>query len=86
MTVTLTPASGWVRLSARVAQIPDGERCTLVVVGRDGSRTIAGSWLAPASADRAGMQVAGSAAVALDAVVAVEVQNEQQHRFVTAAV
>jgi hypothetical protein len=30
------------------------------------------------------MQVA--AAVALDAVVAVGVQNEQQHRFVTAAV
>jgi hypothetical protein len=45
MSVALTPAAGWVRVHARVGGVPAGEQCRLYVVGRDGSRREAGSWL-----------------------------------------
>jgi anti-sigma factor RsiW len=79
MRAVLTPASGWVRLSAEVRGIPAGERCTLVVTSRDGSETIAGSWLTSA----AGGVVDGSALVAPDDVVAVTVRNQRGDDFIT---
>lgn len=84
MTVTLTPAAGWVRLTADVTGIPGGERCQLVVIGEDGSRTVAGGWLSSAAGERDGTEVSGSAAVAVDAVAAVVVENEDGRRYVTA--
>jgi Putative zinc-finger len=81
MTAKIIPAAGWVRVSATVRGIPAGERCQLVVVGRDGSREVAGSWLVPQSGWRQGMTLDGSAIVAPDQVAAVVVENEAGHQF-----
>ncbi|MFI8521286.1 zf-HC2 domain-containing protein [Streptomyces sp. NPDC085481] len=86
MTVRVTPASGWVRVHAAVTGLPPGERCTLVVVGSDGSRTTAGSWVVGAGAhagEGKGASLDGSAAVAPADVRAVVVENEAGKRFVT---
>jgi anti-sigma factor RsiW len=79
MRTVVTPASGWVRLSAEVRGIPAGERCSLVVTSRDGSETVAGSWLTSA----AGGVVEGSALVAPEDVVAVSVRNQGGQDFIT---
>lgn len=89
MTVQVTPAVGWVRVHAAVTGLPKGERCTLVVVGRDGSRTTAGSWVVGAGAregEGKGASLDGSAAVAPADVAAIVVENEAGRRFVTVPV
>ncbi|WP_337523391.1 hypothetical protein [Streptomyces sp. SS] len=89
MTVRVTPAAGWVRVRAAVTGLPEGERCTLVVVGRDGSRTTAGSWVVGAGAregEGKGAALDGSAAVAPADVAAVVVENESGKRFVSVPV
>ncbi|MFE1547893.1 zf-HC2 domain-containing protein [Streptomyces sp. NPDC058718] len=89
MTVRVTPAAGWVRVHAAVTGVPKGERCTLVVVGRDGSRTTAGSWVVGAGSragEGKGAGLDGSAAVAPADVAAVVVENEAGRRFVTVPV
>ncbi|MCB5165041.1 zf-HC2 domain-containing protein [Streptomyces bambusae] len=86
MTVRVTPAARWVRVHAAVAGLPPGERCTLVVVGRDGSRTPAGSWVvgeAPPTGKGKGVSLDGSAAVDPSRVQAVEVENDSGRRFVS---
>ncbi|MFV6026574.1 zf-HC2 domain-containing protein [Streptomyces sp. NPDC056264] len=89
MTVRVTPAAAWVRVHAAVTGLPPGERCTLVVVGRDGSRTTAGSWVvgkAPGGAEGKGASLDGSAAVDPADVRAVVVENEEGRTFVTVPV
>jgi anti-sigma factor RsiW len=80
----LTPARGWVKVTAHVSGIPAGERCEVVVVGKDGSEEVAGSWLT--GSDPAGATVDGSAVIAPDQVAQVIVRNEDGRRFVSAAV
>src|SRR5512144_2177768 len=41
LVVRVTPATGWVRVTAAVAGIPEGQRCRLWVVARGGSRELA---------------------------------------------
>lgn len=65
MSVTVRPAAGWVRVRAEVSGAAPGEQCRLVVLGRDGTREPAGSWLT--SADTA---VVDGAALMDPAVVA----------------
>ncbi|HEY0813366.1 MAG TPA: zf-HC2 domain-containing protein [Pseudonocardia sp.] len=84
MRATLGPAASWVRLTASVAGIPAGERCRIMVVARDGSEEVAGSWVV--SGAPAGVTLEGSAAVALSDVAAVSVQNEDGKEFVRAVV
>lgn len=84
MTATLTPAAGWVRLSTTVKGIPGGERCYIVVVARDGTREVAGSWLVPEKGWRDGITLDGSALVPLDDVAEVVIQNEEGRAFATA--
>jgi anti-sigma factor RsiW len=84
MRATLGPAANWVRLTASVTGIPAGERCRILVVSRDGSQEVAGSWVV--SGAPAGVTLDGSAAVALHDVVAVAVQNEAGKEFVRAVV
>ncbi|MBN9099528.1 MULTISPECIES: zf-HC2 domain-containing protein [unclassified Pseudonocardia] len=48
MSATVVPAAGWVRLAATVSGLPAGKRCTLLVLSRDGTAAVAGSWLTPA--------------------------------------
>ena len=80
----LTPANGWVRLSATVRGIPPGERCAIVVVAEDGTEQIAGSWLAGQSPDAA--PVDGSAVTAPGDVVAIVVRNDAGHEFINVPV
>jgi anti-sigma factor RsiW len=86
MTATLTPATGWVRLTTSVKGIPAGERCYIVVVARDGSRQIAGSWLVSQGGWRDGITLDGSALVPLDQVAEVVIENEAGREFATAQV
>jgi hypothetical protein len=83
MTTRVVPAAGWVRVNATVAGIPAGENCRLIVVGSGGEREIAGGWIVSEQGEQNGTNLDGSAAVAIDKVVAVEVQNTAGKTFVT---
>jgi anti-sigma factor RsiW len=80
----LAPARGWVRVTAHVSGIPAGERCELVVVGRDGAEEVAGSWLT--GSDPAGATLDGSAVIPPEQVARVLVRNADGREFVSAAV
>jgi hypothetical protein len=84
MTATLTPATGWVRLTTSVKGIPPDERCYVIVVARDGTREIAGSWLVSQSGWRDGVTLDGSALVPLEEVSEVVIENEAGREFATA--
>jgi anti-sigma factor RsiW len=84
LTASVVPAAGWVRLTATVDGVPAGQRCRLVVVARDGSRAVAGSWLVSAAGEHDGTTLHGSAIVAPDQVAAVLVENEAGREFVVA--
>lgn len=84
MTVTVTPAAGWVRVKATVVGIPAGEHCMLVVVDRSQDRYIAASWLASPTAEKNGITVDGAAVVAPGDVAAVVVQNFERRELVVA--
>jgi anti-sigma factor RsiW len=71
MSVTVRPAAGWVRVHADVAGVAAGEECRLVVVGRDGAREPAGSWLT--SADTAAVD--GAALMDPASVAAVQAET-----------
>ena len=86
ITAQVVPAAGWVRVSADVRGIPAGQRCRLVVVGADGQREVAGSWLVSAKGAAEGTELQGSALVAPAQVRSVVVENVDGHQFVAAAV
>lgn len=83
MSATVTPAAGWVRVAATVRGVPAGAECTLVVVAKDGSESVAGSWLASPRAETAGVTIDGSAAVAPADVLAVAVRDEAGTDLIT---
>jgi hypothetical protein len=83
MRVTVTPASGWVRVTATVAGIPQGQKCRLEVVGRDGSSVLAGSWLVSAAGQANGTTLNGSALIDPAQVSAVRVVNTDGKQFVS---
>ena len=86
MTVTVQPAAGWVRLDATVSGIPAGEKCRLIVVGRDGAREEAGSWLVSAMGQREGTHLTGAALVGPADVQAVEVETFDGKKYVSVRV
>ncbi|MFJ2577133.1 zf-HC2 domain-containing protein [Kitasatospora aureofaciens] len=86
MTLTVTPAMGWVRVNAAVTGIPAGQRCHLVVNGRGGATVDAGSWLVSAIGAKSGTTLDGSAIVAPEDVASVSVVNESGQTFVTVPV
>ncbi len=71
ITAAVTPAPGWVRIKAAIAGIPQGERCLLQVVSREGGVTPAGSWLVSEAGADEGTTLDGSALVPLDQVASV---------------
>jgi hypothetical protein len=75
-----------VRLSTSVKGIPAGERCYIVVVARDGTREIAGSWLVSPGGWRDGITLDGSAIVPLDQVAEIVIENEAGQEFASARV
>jgi hypothetical protein len=82
MAAVITPAMGWVRLSATVRGIPANQRCRVIVLARDGRREIAASWLSSAKGETNGTQLDGAAIVAPDQVAGVAVENEAGEEFV----
>jgi hypothetical protein len=86
MAVTVTPASGWVRVNATVSGIPAGERCRLEVVGRDGSAVLAGSWLVSKAGQTNGTMLNGSALIDPAQVASVRVVNVAGKEYLNVAV
>jgi len=86
LTAAIVPAAGWVRVNAAITGIPAGERCQLVVIGRDGSREMAGGWLVSEQGATGGTTLDGSALIAPDDVAGVAVQNTDGKQFVEAKV
>jgi len=80
---TITPAMGWVRLSATVAGIPAGEKCRLEIVAKDNSAILAGSWLVSPAGEANGTTLNGSALIAPSDVAAVRVVNTAGKQFVS---
>jgi len=84
MAVALQPAAGWVRVTANVFGIPAGQQCELIVVAKDGTQRVAGSWLvSDAAAAGKGTALNGAALVPLDQVASVKVQNLAGQPFVS---
>jgi hypothetical protein len=84
--VRLTPAAGWVRVNAAVSGIAPGERCRLILLGTNGQRDIAGSWVVPEKELAEGTTLDGSSLLAPDDVMSVVVENTAGKRFVVAKV
>ncbi len=82
MAAVVSPAAGWVRVSANVKGVPRGERCRVIVLARDGRREVAAAWLSSARGEREGTQVDGAAIVAPDQVAGVAVENEAGEEYV----
>jgi hypothetical protein len=82
----MVPAAGWVRINAAVTGIPAGQACQLIVVGSDGQRETAGSWLVSESTAAQGVSLDGAVLLDPAAVTQVLVQNTSGHRFVAANV
>ncbi len=83
MSATITPANGWVRVAASVRGIPPGERCSLIIVARDGSEHLAGSWVVGTPGPVPGAPVQGSTIIDPARVTAVTVRNDAGREFVT---
>ncbi|MFJ8014364.1 anti-sigma factor family protein [Streptomyces sp. NPDC096339] len=88
LTVQMTPAAKWVRLNAAVTGVPPGERCRLVVVAKDGTRTTAGGWVVGSAqnGEGKGASLDGSAAVDPADVQQILVENEAGRAFVSVRV
>ncbi|MBU2668338.1 zf-HC2 domain-containing protein [Actinoplanes bogorensis] len=86
MQVAVSPAAGWVRVSATVGGIPAGEKCVLEVVGRDGSTAVAGSWLVSPNGEAGGTTLNGSALMDPSTVEAVRVVTTTGKQYVTVEV
>jgi hypothetical protein len=82
MRAAVSPAANWVRLTANVKGIPTGEHCRLLVIAKDGTREIAGSWIVGPTGEATGVTLNGSAAVAIGDVAAIAVENTAGREFV----
>ena len=60
MTVKVVPAAGWVRTNMSISGIPEGEKCRIFVVAKDGSRQEAGSWVVSKKGAAEGTAYSGS--------------------------
>ncbi|UQU64535.1 zf-HC2 domain-containing protein [Couchioplanes caeruleus] len=81
ITVAVAPAPGWVRIKAAVSGIPQGERCRLEVVARNGTAVLAGSWLVSATGAAEGTTLDGSALIPPDQVASVRVVTEDGRTY-----
>jgi anti-sigma factor RsiW len=82
MSVTVTPAAGWVRVNATVVGIQPGEKCRVEVVAKDGTTVLAGSWLAGSAAETKPVTLNGSALIDPAQVQAVRVVNTAGRQYV----
>ncbi|GAA3037979.1 anti-sigma factor family protein [Actinokineospora globicatena] len=83
LTAKVVPAAGWVRLNVSVTGIPAGERCRVIVVGKDGTREEASSWLVSPDGAQKGTNLDGAALIAPEDVGAVEIVTTDGKRYVS---
>jgi anti-sigma factor RsiW len=86
LTVRLEPASGWVRINAAVAGLPEGVRCQVVVVSRTGQRLVAVSWVVSAKGAAMGTNLDGGVLLPADDVDHVTVESLDGEELVSAKV
>ncbi len=86
MTVSLTPAAGWVRVHVKADGIKAGQKCRLEVVDRHGTATQAGSWLVSPTGEKQGTVLDGAALVAPADVASVDVVTFAGHKLVSVPV
>ncbi|GAB3822829.1 anti-sigma factor family protein [Kribbella italica] len=86
LTVRVEPAAGFVRVNVAVTGLPANEPCRLVVVGKDGHRETAGSWLVSEKGAANGTTLDGTALIDPDDVAAVLIENTSGQQFVKTAV
>ena len=82
MTVKVVPAAGWVRTNMAINGIPEGEKCRIFVVSKDGSRQEAGSWVVSKKGAAEGTNLDGSALVDPKDVQSVVVENFAGKKYV----
>ncbi|MDR6981224.1 hypothetical protein J2X68_007966, partial [Streptomyces sp. 3330] len=81
--------AGWVRVDATVAGLQPGEKCRLIVLSTSGEREIAGSWLVAEqkqTTQAEGLDLSGSAAIPIDQVKSLIVENDQGKHYVEVGV
>ena len=79
LAVSFAQTSGWSHISAAVSGVPMGERCELVLVGRDGRQTVAAGWKVTSSQST----VDASALVDPADIASVRLESPAGKRFVT---
>lgn len=84
MRATVAPAAEWVRLAVTVSGVPRGTHCKLIVVRKDGSREIAGSWTVGPRGEENGITIDGTADIPIAEVAAVNVEGTDGAVYVSA--
>jgi putative zinc finger protein len=84
LTATIRPAAGWVRIHADTTGIKAGERCRLVVLDRDGTSVVAGSWIVSPQGANSGTSLDGSALVDVADLAAVQIVTFNGEKLVNA--
>jgi anti-sigma factor RsiW len=72
----VTPAAGWVRIAVTATGLPSGERCSVVVVARDGTEAIAATWVVPPVPNEGGTTINGSASIRDADVAAIAIRGQ----------
>ncbi|ONI71042.1 hypothetical protein ALI144C_51775 [Actinosynnema sp. ALI-1.44] len=86
MDVKVEALAGWVKLHAKVAGIKQGEKCQLIVTGKDGTQKVAGSWLVTEKAEDAGTSLDAPALVDPKDVKSVDVITFDGRKLVSVPV
>jgi hypothetical protein len=73
--VVVTPAAGWVRIALIATGLPPGERCSVVVIARDGTEAIAATWVVPQAGGQ-GATINGSASVPDNDIATVAIRDQ----------
>ena len=71
----VTPAAGWVRIALTATGLPPGERCSVVVIARDGTEATAATWVVPQAGGQ-GTTINGSASVPDNDIATIAIRDQ----------
>jgi len=72
------------QVSAKINGLPAAQKCKLIVIGKDGSKTEAFAWTSTEKGKVDGSEVSGMVSVSPDKVKSVAVENAEGKAFVVA--